>query len=76
MRPMGSLHADSLRADKLGFQARFPIFEEHGKNFVEIFSEFIQGFALGMSARETRHKANKESGLWTLLDYSRVGLHR
>jgi hypothetical protein len=64
-----------LYSDKLGFQAGFPIFKEHGENFVEILAEFIQRFTLGVCPRETRHKADKKSGFRALLDYRRVGLH-
>ena len=64
-----------MRADKLGFEAGFSIFEEHGKNFVEIPAEFIQRFTLGMSPRKTRHKADKETGFRALFDYGRVRLH-
>ena len=64
-----------MRADKLGFEAGFSIFEEHGKNFVEIPAEFIQRFTLGMSPRKTGHKADKETGFRALFDYGRVRLH-
>ena len=64
-----------MRADKLGFEAGFSIFEEHGKNFVEIPAELIQRFALGMSPRKTRHKADKETGFRAFFDYGRVRLH-
>jgi hypothetical protein len=65
-----------LRSDKLGFQAGFPIFKEHGENFMKILAELIQRFTLGVGPRETRHKADKKSGFRALLDYRRVGLHK
>lgn len=64
-----------LNPDKLGFQYGFAIFQKHCNNIVQVVVDFIQRFALGMSAGKTRNKANEQASLWAPLNYRRIDFH-
>lgn len=48
-----SSYGHVLNSDKLGLQRRFAVFHKHGNNVVQVVVDFIQRFALGMSAGKT-----------------------
>ena len=71
----GSGDLDLLGTDELGFQARFPILQEHGDHLSKVLIEFIKGLGLAMGTWKSRHKADQEAGLGATLDDRGEVLH-
>jgi hypothetical protein len=68
-------NSDCLGADKFRFQARFTILQQQGHHFPKILLQLVKRFPLRVGAGKTGDKSHKESGLRTLFDNSREGMH-
>lgn len=66
---------NELRPDELGFDLRFPIFEEHRQNFAKVRVQLIKRFGLRVRAGKAGDEADEEAGFGRPFDYRGVGLH-
>ena len=64
-----------MSSNKLGFKLWFAILKKHFDDFLHIVIQFIQSFALRMSANKAGNIANEKAGLRTLFDNRRVCFH-
>ena len=65
-----------LGAYKLSVQLRFSVLEQHFDDFTEVSLKFLQRFALGMRAGESRNVTDVKAGIGTTLNDRREFFHK
>jgi hypothetical protein len=64
-----SRYNDALRPDKLSFQLRFTIFQEHLNDLFQIAIQFIKGLPLGMSPAQTWNIPDKKPRIRYIIEF-------
>ena len=64
-----SSYGNVLNPNKLGLQYRLAVLQKHFNYIVQVAVDFIQRFALGMSARKTGNETNEQAGLRAPFNY-------
>jgi hypothetical protein len=64
------LDENGFGSDKLSFQFRLAILEQHANDFSQILAQLFECGALRMSTRKPRHITHKQFCLWIALNHS------
>jgi hypothetical protein len=69
------LDHDGLRANKLGFQSRLALLQEHLNDFFQIRLKFVEAFRLRVGTGKTGHISHVQVCVRTLFNDGSICLH-
>ena len=62
-------HADPQKANKVGIQLRFAIFQQHGNHLLQVDLQLIEAFGLAVGGWKTWQVAHEQAGVGAALDH-------
>lgn len=74
--PHGLRDGDVLHPDKLRFEYRVAVLQQHLDDFAKVAVEFIEGRALRMRSRKTGYEPHEQASLGIALDHGGEIAHR